>query len=75
MSYLETDFFITTAAALNVYCLPEFLLHMTILKARFHSSNRKKIDPSLASSDRSVFQFQGLSKSVLVGTLMIDQFQ
>ena len=31
-SYFETDFFKTMAAALNVYYLPEFLLHMTILK-------------------------------------------
>ena len=42
ISYFETDFFITFTAAVNVYCLPEFLLHTTILtnflKARFHSA-------------------------------------
>ena len=61
------------AAASNVYCLPEFLVHMTILKIfgklasigrDCTASSRKQIDPS---SDRSVFQFQkGLSKRVLV---------
>ena len=30
--------FITMAADLNVYCLLDFLLHMTILKGRFHSA-------------------------------------
>ena len=30
--YFETDFFIRMAAALIVYCLLEFLLHMTTLK-------------------------------------------
>ena len=78
VSYFETEFFITMAAALNVYCLPEFLLLMTILKifwklypfqcqiyVKYTASNRKQLglDPS---SDKSVFQFQeGLSKSVL----------
>ena len=50
------------AAALNVYCLPDFLLHdntENFLSVTFR--------PQIGNKNMSVFQFQeGLSKSVLV---------
>ena len=52
ISYFEFDFFITMTATLDIYCLPEFPLHMTMLKifwkldstrCDYTASNKKQI--------------------------------